>query len=178
MARGPHTEVTEDTEAFLDRGLRGYLGLGKEKMSSIRGLRVIRGSILPLLAVLCLLFPSSAKAQALTTSPDGPAYTLAASPGSIDGIDCITANDVNDEPLQICEDSSDPWNDLDEISPPSDDKATLPSRDDHLFSSFRLPPSSFSLTRSVGTIPAFLFSTHASFCLHEHLRERAPPSLV
>ena len=65
--------------AFFDRGLRGYLGFGMGKMSSIR---VIRGSILPL----------------------------------------------------------------------------------RRSSSFRLPPSSFSLTRSVGTAPARnaqLFTSHA-----------------
>jgi len=117
----------------------------------------------------CFQFASSAKAQAAVNSP---------AVASIDGLDCITAYDADDAPFQICEDTSDPWNDLDEISLPEENKAIIPPRNDHLFSSFRLHPSSFPLTRSVGTIPAFLFSTQSSFCLHEHLRERAPPTLA
>jgi hypothetical protein len=119
-----------------------------------------------LLVAACCCFSSSAKANA-------PAVA------SVDGIDCITAYEADEAPLQICEDSSDPWNDLDEISLPANDRAVIPSRDNHFFSSFCLQTSTFPLTlHQPGIIPAFLFSTQSSFCLHEHLRERAPPSLV
>jgi hypothetical protein len=175
--------------AISNRGLRGCLGFGRGKTiaSCIREIRVIRGSIPLLVAVgCCFQFASLAKAQSLATSPDGSstptateAVALHTSSNSIDGIDCITAYEADEEPLQICEDSSDPWNDLDEISLPANDRAVLPSRNDHLFSSFILLPSTFPLTlHQPGIIPAFLLPTHFSSSLREHIRERAPPTLA
>jgi len=129
-------------------------------------------TLLPLAALACFVsFSSAAKAQASTDTP------AVASHSSLDGVDCA-AYEVAEEPIQVCDNFPNPWNDLDEISLPSDDKAILPSRNDHLFSSFRLHPSSFSLTRGVGTVPAFLFPAHSSDSLREQIRERAPPVLA
>jgi hypothetical protein len=115
-------------------------------------------------SVFC--FASSANAQSLTKAP------------AVDDIDCITAYSADEAPVQICEDSSDPWNDFDEISLPEENKAVIPSRNNH-FSSFCLQTSTFPLTlRQPGLVPAFLLSPQSSFCLREHIRERAPPSLV
>jgi hypothetical protein len=99
------------------------------------------------------------------------------SPG-VDGIECVTAYETSDEaPVQICEDSSAPWNDLDEISLPSENKATIPSRDDQTTPQFTTTALDAIAIDQPGIIPAFLLSSHSSFCLCEHLRERAPPSL-
>ena len=153
-------------KAISNRGLHGFNGWKRHLLFPcwIRGIRVIRGSIL-LLVFACCLAPS-AKAQTPLTSP------------GVDGLDCITAYEADDAPLQICEDSSDPWNDLDEISLPSDDRAVIPSRDDQATPQFTTTTLDASALYQPGFVPAFLFSTHSSFCLHEHLRERAPPSLV
>ena len=129
-----------------------------------------------LLAVASCWFFSSATTHAATNA-DGTAYTLTASPG-VDGIDCITAYETDDAPLQVCENSPDPWNDLDEISLPSENKATIPSRDDQATPDFTTTTLNVIALHQPGIIPAFLLSTHSSFCLCEHLRERAPPSLV
>jgi hypothetical protein len=128
-----------------------------------------RFSLLPLVAVACFLqLAPSAKAQPPLTSP------------GLDGIDCITAYDADDAPLQVCENSSDPWNDLDEISLPSNDRATIPSRDDHAFSSFCLLTSSFSLAPRLSACHSL--SSTDFFHLPSYLllssAERAPPCLV
>lgn len=165
MARGPHTEP------FLDRGFRG---LGKGKMPSsllrqdgfggrVRGLRVIRGLILFVALVCSLQFASSAKAQTPLTSP------------GLDGLDCITAIDPDDAPLQICEDSSDLPNDFDEISLPLNDRAVLPSRYDQGTPQTTGTTFATITLRQPGIVPAFLLSTQSSDSLREHLRERAPP---
>ena len=158
--------------ALFDHGLRGYLGysIGKLTPSSIRGIRVIRGSILPLLAVVCFLqSPNSTKAQALVNAP---------AVASIDGIDCVTSYDADEEAL-VVDNSSGLPNDLDEISLPAGAKAVIPSRNDHVFSSFTLHTSSFFLTPSLSFLRLGqpVRSPYNS-SLHEHIRERAPPSLA
>lgn len=89
--------------------------MGKSIPSSIRGIRVIRGSILLLGFVLCS-FQFSSSAKETTTSSS-----------SVDG---ITSYDTDDESVQVCENSSDPWNDLDETASVANDKAVIPSRQD------------------------------------------------
>jgi hypothetical protein len=145
---------------------RGYLGCSLGKAFPIRAIRVIRGSILPLVGVVCFFpFSSSAKANAPVVA-------------SIDGLDCITAYDVAEEPTQICDNSPNPWNDLDEISLPLNDKAVIPSR------SGQETPRTTTTTvapitlRQPGFVPAFLFSTYFSDSLREQIRERAPPILA
>ena len=125
---------------------------------------VIRRSSFVILAVASFCFSPSARAQVSTIG--------------VDGIDCITAYDTDEAPSQVCENSSDPWNDLDEISLPSNDKATIPSRNDQTTPHFTTTALNAIALHQPGIIPAFLLSSHSSFCLCEHLRERAPPSLV
>jgi len=95
----------------------------------------------------------------------------------VDGIDCVTAYEADDAPLQICEDSSDPWNDLDEISLPEEKNGLIPSRNDQATPQFSTTTVNAIALHQPGLVPAFLLSTHSSFCLCEHLRERAPPRL-
>jgi hypothetical protein len=127
---------------------------------------VIRYSSFVILLVASFCLSPSAKAQTSPTSP------------GLDGIDCVTAYDSDEAPLQICEDSSDPWNDLDEISLPSNDRAVIPSRDDSTTPHFTTTTVDSIVLRQPGLVPAFLLPTHFSNSLREHNRERAPPSFV
>src|SRR5438128_551871 len=56
----------------------------------------VRRSSLLLLLLLLALAPS---ARAISTTPDGSGYVLATTSSSIDGIDCITADDQDQEPI-------------------------------------------------------------------------------
>jgi hypothetical protein len=125
---------------------------------------VIRNSSFVILTVASFCFSPSANAQASAIG--------------VDGIDCITADNASEGPLQIADNSSDPANDLDEISLPSNDKATIPSRNDQTTPQFTTTAIDAIALRQPGLVPAFLLSAHSSFCLCEHLRERAPPRLV
>jgi hypothetical protein len=155
--------------AFLRKGAwlpRSFtLSLSRFLSSSF----VIRhSSFVILLALVCSLqLASSAKAQTPLTSP------------GLDGIDCVTAYDISDDaPLQTCDNSPDPWNDFDEISLPTNDKAVLPSRFQQN-TAFYVTTSYDAVTlRRLGTVPNLLLSAHSFYSLREHLRERAPPSLV
>ena len=157
-----------DSTGFFHRGLRGYLGCGIAEAigSSIRVIRAIRGSIFPLVAVVCSFsFSSSVTAQTL------------ANPPALDSFDCITADDLEEKPTQICENSPVPWNDLDEISLPMNDKAVIPSRygqSTPQTTGTTLAP----ITLQPGLVPAFLFPAHSSDSAPEHIHERAPPSLA
>jgi hypothetical protein len=133
--------------------------------------RVIRGSILPLVAIAFsfLSFSTSAKAQTLAGTP---------AVASVDGFDCITAYEVEEETTQVCDNAPNPWNDLDEISLPGEAKAVIPSRYDQgtpRFTGTTIDPITL---RQPGLVPAFLFPAHSSDSPHEHIRERAPPSLT
>jgi hypothetical protein len=139
-------------------------------------------AFLPLLAVACFFpFSSSAKAQPLAN---------AAAAASIDGFDCVTAYDppspwtgsvvarVEEDSALVCDNFPNPWNDLDEISLPLNDKAVIPSRqgqDTPHFTGTTLDPITL---RQPGFVPAFLFFAHSSESLPGHIRERAPPSLT
>jgi hypothetical protein len=142
--------------------------------SSIRGIRVIRGSILLLATVVCsLAFSSLALADASEASRLANPFGV-----DLDSLDCLTACEIEEEPALVCDNSPNPWNDRDQLSLPLNDKAVLPSRCD------QETPQTTSTTldpivlRRPGIIPAFLFPTHSSDSLHEHIRERAPPSLA
>ena len=109
-------------------------------------------------------------------SPSAKAQTPPMSPG-LDGIDCVTAYEVDEAPVQICEDS-DPGNDLDEISLPEDKNGLIPSRQDHATPQFTTTTVTAIALRQPGIVPAFLLPTHFSDFFREHIRERAPPSLA
>jgi hypothetical protein len=140
----------------------------------------LRRVALQIVLVVLASFNCRAGTSPATHSPTATdAVALHTSPG-IDGIDCITTYEAEEEPLQICEDSSDLPNDLDEIANPSADRAVIPSRNDHSFSSFRLHPSSFPLTPRLSACHSL--SSTDFFHLPSYLllssAERAPPSLV
>jgi hypothetical protein len=137
---------------------------------------VIRHSSFLILAVASCSFFYPAPIRA-ATAPDGSASVLSSSP-SIDGLDCVTAYDASDETLQITDNSSDPWNDFDEISLPIDDKAVLPSRFQQHTPYLTTTSCDAVTLRRLGTVPNLLLSAHSFYSLREHLRERAPPSLV
>jgi hypothetical protein len=119
-----------------------------------------------LVALVCF-FPFSPSAKAQTVVKPG-----------LDGIDCITAFDVEEDSTQVCDNTPNPWNDVDEIALPLEDKAVIPSRNDQgtpYFTTTTL--DSIALTQP-GLVPAFLFSVHSSDSLREQIRERAPPVLA
>lgn len=131
----------------------------------------LRGSILPLVAIAFSLFSVSTSAKAQTLA-DAPAVA------SVDGFNCITAYEVEEDPTHVCDNAPNPWNDLDEISLPLEDKAVIPSRFDQetpRFTTTTLDP--FAL-RPPGFVPAFLFPDDSSDSPPDHIRERAPPSLT
>lgn len=87
------------------------------------------------------------------------------------------ADDLEEKPAQVCESSPNPWNDLDEISLPLNDKAVIPSRygqSTPQTTGTTLAP----ITLQPGLVPAFLFPAHSSDSSPEHTRERAPPSFA
>jgi hypothetical protein len=131
----------------------------------------IRHSAFVILLALVSLFSFSSSANAQTLA-DAPAIA------SVDGFNCITAYEVEEEPAHVCDNAPNPWNDLDEISLPLEDKAVIPSRFDQetpRFTTTTLDP--FAL-RPPGFVPAFLFPNDSSDSPPDHIRERAPPSLA
>jgi hypothetical protein len=152
--------------ALLDRGLRGFHGLKRELISQcrIRVIRVIRGSIIPLVVIFCALqFSSSAKASATAASP--------ANSG------CAAAQKGRKLPKQnrnVLPDSSP--NDLDDADGGLDDvSATTTTRHDQDTPWFTTTTLNTIALHEPGFVPAFLFSTHSSDSPREHIRERAPP---
>jgi len=97
----------------------------------------------------------------------------------VDGIDCITADDSDEEPLQVVADKSAGWPNDSDLGPSvSVDRATLPTRTNK-------KPIHFSETHfEVVTVhdlvadPILLFPIHCFYSVHEHIRERAPPGLA
>ena len=118
-----------------------------------------------------------ASARAVITTPDG-AYSLVTAHSSIDGINCITADYTEEEPLQVTDNSSD-WPD----NPEQDlsvwvGKATIPTRTDTRplhFADSRFEAVTLHLLR---TVPVFLRPTQCFYFLPGQIRERAPPSLT
>lgn len=140
--------------------------MGKLTFSSIRDIRVIRGSILPLVALACFFsFSSICRAGA------SPASVLGSATGAV-------ALQGVEEPIQLCANFPNPWNDLDEISLPSDDEAVIPSRDDQETPHFTTTTLDSVALHQPGFVPAFLFPTYFSQSLREQIRERAPPVLA
>jgi hypothetical protein len=122
---------------------------------------------------------AAAIAGASTLPPEGSLLSLGfASSSTLDGVDCITADNAIEESIQLVDNSSDLPNDLDEISLPSDDKAVIPSRDDQETPHFTTTALDPIALRQPGLVPAFLSSVHFSDSLPGHVRERAPPSLA
>ena len=99
----------------------------------------------------------------------------------VDGIDCITADDpTQEEPVQVCDDSSDPMQDSDLSESVWADRAVIPSRTNT--KPLQLAETSFGAVTlhdeyDLGNAPILLLVTHCFYSLHEHIRERAPPGL-
>jgi len=131
------------------------------------------GRLLPLaLLFAALQFVTSAKAM----MPDG-GYSLVTAHSSIDGIDCITVDYVEEEPLQITDNSSELPDNPERDASVWEDKASTPARSEKDLP--QLPGRSFDAATlpSLEIAPILLLGTHSFYCLHEHIRERAPPGL-
>ena len=121
--------------------------------------------LLPLVVIFCALqFSSTANTQTLPASPGNCSL---AKKGKR-----LAKQHRNLLPDSSPKDLTDGDDSLDAASTEFSPRATIRSL---LQPGFFLHTSSFSLTRSAGTVPAFLFPTHSSSdSLHEHIRERAP----
>ena len=82
---------------------------------------------------------------------------------------------ADQEPLLVCDDSSDPINDSDLSAAAAADKAVLPSRTNK--KPLQLAETSFDavILHDLGAVPILLLPVHCFYSLHEHIRERAPP---
>lgn len=114
----------------------------------------------------------------MTLSPDGSAYLLVTTYSSIDGIECITAEDPHEEPLQVADKSADWPNDSDQGPSMSVDRATIPSRHDQGPPQFSITRLEVVAQREPGMTPVFSLLVHCFYSLHEHIRERAPPGVA
>jgi hypothetical protein len=148
----------------------------------------LRSLLALLLAVCSWQFSATARAQTAITFDSefgsGSSRTASSTPTKgrehakafgVDGIDCITADDVDEEPLQICEDSSDPTNDPELSESALADKATIPSRDDQDLPHFAGTGFDAATLRTPHIGLILPLPVHCFYCLHEHIRERAPP---
>jgi hypothetical protein len=127
--------------------------------------------------LLACCFSTSATAQPPTTSL---AVSVTSSNSCAD--DKVWENDQQSP--QDNDSSPDSTSDFDDNDDSSDDaSATTLTRHNQLFSAqlsplaqtFGVQPSSFSLRLSLGTVPDFLLPTQSLICLHDRIRERAPP---
>ena len=105
---------------------------------------------------------------------------------SLDAIDCkesecTASGDNRTQPFPESNNSPDSTsnsnlhastNRLDDLSP---DNST---REDHDTSYSSVTDLDAATLRARGTIPVFLLPVHSSYCLREHIRERAPPVLA
>jgi len=130
---------------------------------------------LPLLLALGFLsWQVSAAAQAAIIWPDGPLI-----PG-VDSIDCITSGDEEKKPAPDGGNSSnspDSPSDIDDsdgaLDDLSADASTRNYKDMPLFSVIGLDAAT---PRAPRIAPILLFPVHSFYCLHEHIRGRAPCS--
>ena len=77
--------------------------------------------------------------------------------------------------MQVCDDSSDPMQDSDLSESVWADRATIPSRDDQGPPHFADIGFDAATPRAPEINPALLAETRSFYCLHKHIRERAPP---
>jgi len=114
----------------------------------------------------------------MSTTPDGGGYLLATVASSIDGLECITVDAPTEEPVVVADKSSQ-YPDGSDFGPSvSVDRAALPKR----FSKkpLHFADSHFQIItiHEIVTEPLLLVPIHCFYSLHEHIRERAPPSLA
>jgi hypothetical protein len=115
-------------------------------------------------------FCASALGQPVITSPD-----VVVDSRSVDGAGCVVPKNEEGQPSQDSAPSNSS-SDIDDSDGGLDDlSADNPMRTDHdtpLFSVTGLDAVTLRTPRIV-LIP--LFPVHCFYCLHEHIRERAPP---
>jgi len=143
------------------------------------------GRILPLALPLALFLATSQLSLAFSTTPPLPPgpelverqHSPAFAATSIDGIDCITADDADDAPLQVAVvDKSAGWPKNDDNGPRvSVDRANLPTRTNKASVHFATHRIEGRSVRTPDVTPIFLLRVRWFYCLHEHIRERAPP---
>lgn len=158
-------------------------------------------SLLPSLLLICSYQMSAATlAQTATIVTDGSAYSSVAASGStptksreyaksacsrmlsefgVDGTACLSSENGKKQPSQDRDNSPDPASDLDESeSGPGDLKPANSSRQDQGTSRFSATSLDADIPRASRLVPVFLLLANCIPCLREHIRERAPPTLV
>ena len=130
-------------------------------------------SLLPLaLLVASWQFATSALGQTVIISPDVVASR------SIDGAGCIVPENGEGQPSQ---DSAPPdsSSDIEDSNADLHDLSADPSmRNDPDTPHFSVTGVGAGATRMPRIVRALLLPVHCFYCLHEHIRERAPPSLA
>ena len=130
-----------------------------------------------MLAVVCSWqLAASANAQPIATAPGI---------SSIDGTDCIASLSEEKQPSQDSNNSPaspsspDSSSDLDDSDVSLDDLiADTSTRNDHDTPYFSVAGLDAVTLRAPGVTPVLLLPVPCFYCLHEHIRERAPPSLA
>lgn len=129
-------------------------------------------SLLPLaLLVASCQFCASALGQTVIISPD------VVFSRSVDGASLFPQKEEG----QPSQDSapSDSTSDIDDSDGGLDDlSADLSTRDDQDTPHFSVTGLDAVTLRTPRIVPILLFPVHCFYCLHEHIRERAPPSLA
>jgi hypothetical protein len=156
-----HTEVTKDTEALV---------IQIDCRAGAPPARFLGSATGAVALQICFLLASCCfSASAIATTP---------AVCSIDGLDCITSYEVEEEPLQVCDNSPNPWNGLGETASVTGDDAVIPSGDDKDPPQFTATTLDLIALRQPGLVLVFSFPAHSSDSLHGQIRERAPPSLA
>jgi hypothetical protein len=135
------------------------------------------GSLLPLLLVICSWqISATAIAQTATIAPDGSAYSSGAAISSADKTDCTAAEKEKNQPSRDSNNSPEPARDIDESEGgPAGLEADSSSRNDQDTSPFSVTGFDAVTLRAPGTNRIPLLPVNCFPCLHEHIRERAPP---
>ena len=128
-------------------------------------------SLVPLaLLVASWQFSAAALGQTGIISPG-----VAAS-SSIDGSDCITSENQEKQPAPGRDNSPDAASDIDDTDSALDDLgADTSTRNDQDTPLFSVTGLDAVTLRTPRIVPILLFPVHCFYCLHEHIRERAPP---
>jgi hypothetical protein len=97
----------------------------------------------------------------------------------VDGSNCITSVNQEKQPAPGGGDSPnapDSSSDIDDTDGGLDDfSADNPMRNDQDTPHFSVSGTGAAGTRMPRIVPVLLFPVHCFYCLHEHIRERAPP---
>ena len=161
-------------------GFEAVSRLGHFSISVIRicfGFRIRNcGRLLPL-ALLLASWQFSVSATPTKSRDYAKAIPLANSFGvGVDGIDCITSENQEKQPSRDSNNSPEPARDIDESeSGPVGLEADSSSRNDQDTSPFSVTGIDAVTLRAPGIIRIPLLPVNCFYCLHEHIRERAPP---